>query len=158
MTISELIKELEKYDGNTKVNVYGFVDDEGGYVMRHDVCIGKSENPPKEFRTIVFADNGKVADGEFTTLNDAFNLGIEYISKAKGFVVGIEEGDCLVGVQIFEYNDDGFCTDNKAERNLNDLDLRDYELGELDLVLEYALDPYAVLERELMGTDHAWDI
>lgn len=115
-------------------------------------------NPPETFRTIVFADNGKVTAGEFPTLNDAFNLGIEYIGKAKGFVVGMEEGDCLVGVQIFEYNGDGFCTDDKAEQNLKEVDLSDYELGELDSVLEYALDPYAALERELMGTDHAWDI
>lgn len=32
MTINDLITELQKYDGTTKVNVYGFVDEEGGYV------------------------------------------------------------------------------------------------------------------------------
>jgi len=32
MTISELIKELQKYDGNTKVNVYGFAEFDCGYI------------------------------------------------------------------------------------------------------------------------------
>jgi len=44
MTIAELKMELDKYPDDTKVNVYGFFNEEGVYVMRHDVYIGKSEN------------------------------------------------------------------------------------------------------------------